>query len=159
MSSSHSTALAKVEDRLTRFAADPTWQRLWLSLESQNWRSLAIVPAGETSSIDLVHALAAVAWHQRSTSVIVADLRTIGLPTLATAREELRRRVGGGDRVLIGMNSLEVNPTSATIARDADKAVLCVFLGRTSRAQLRDTVRELGIQRCLGSIVIRTNGR
>lgn len=158
MKSGASTALARVENRLDMVAEDLTWQRLWLNLESQSWRSLAVIPVGDASSIDLVHALAAVAWHQRGTSVIVADLRTIGLRTLAAAREELCRRVDGGDRVLIGLNSLEINPTSATIARDADKVVLSVFLGRTLRAHVRNAVRELGVQRCLGSVLIRING-
>ncbi len=158
MNSGPTQALAKVDGQLGKFAEDPIWQRLWLNLESQSWRSLAVMPVGDASSIDLVHALAAVAWHQRGTPVIVADLRSIGLPALAAARGELRRRVQNGERVLIGMNSLDTNPTSATIARDADKAVLCVILGRTMRSHVRNAVRELGVQRCLGSILIRMKG-
>ena len=158
MNSGQTHALAKVDGQLGKFAEDPLWQRLWLNLESQSWRSLAVMPVGDASSIDLVHALAAVAWQQRGTPVIVADLRSIGLPALASARGELRRRVQNGERVLIGMNSLDTNPTSATIAREADKALLCVILGQTMRSQVRNAVRELGAQRCLGSILIRIKG-
>ena len=156
MNSGSSTALAKVERQLSIFAEDPNWQRVWLNLESQNWRSLAIVPAGQRSSIDLVHALAAVAWHQRSTPVIVADLRSLNLPGLDAARIEIRRRVECGERVLISTNSIDRNPTSAAVAREADKVVLCVYMGLTLRSQVKKTIQALGAQRCLGSILIDT---
>ena len=158
MSNGSTHALARIDAQLDKFANDPIWQRLWLNLESQSWRSLAVIPVGDATSIDVVHALAAVAWHQRGAPVIVADLRSIALPALAAARTELRRRIEHGERVLIGMNSLDVSPTSATLSRDADKAVLCVILGRTTRRHLRNAIRELGSQRCLGSILIRTKG-
>ena len=153
-----STALAKVERHLSTFAEDPVWQRLWLNLESLSWRSLAIIPAGKGTCIDLVHALAAVAWHQRSTRVIVADLRTLNLPALTAARNEIRRRVDGGERVLICMNSLDQNPTSATIAREADKVVICTYLGVTVRSEVKRLMVEVGAQRCLGSIVVNMDG-
>jgi hypothetical protein len=157
MKSGPSTALVRTEHQLDVYAQDPSWQRLWLNLESESWRSLAIVPAGGLSSIELVHGLAAVAWHQRSSTVIVADLRTIGLSALATARGELRRRVDGGERVLIAMQSIDKSAITATIAREADKVLLCVHLGHTSRSQVKDAIRELGTQRSLGSILIRTS--
>ncbi len=156
MTSSSSTALAHTERHLDTYAHDPAWQRLWLSLESESWRSLAVIPAGSLSSIELVHGLAAVAWHQRATRVIVADLRTIGLTALATARGELRRRVDGGERILIAMQSIDKSAIAATIAREADKVLLCVHLEHTSRAQIKSAIRELGAQRNLVSIAIRT---
>jgi len=155
MNMSPTTALARAEQQLELYADDPAWQKLWLSLESETWRSLAIIPAGGLSSIDLVHGLAAVAWHRRGTPVIVADLRTIGLPALDSAREELRRRVENGERILIVTQALNKSATTATIAREADKVLLCVYLGHTSRSEVKDAVRELGAQRYLGSIVIR----
>lgn len=155
MNSRPPNALARIESPIDVLTEDSTWQRLWLNLESQSWRSLAVIPAGDSSSIEVVHALATVAWHQPGTAVIVADFRTIGLPALTAARQELRRRIDTGERVLIGMNSLEINPTAATIARDADKVLVCVTLGRTLRAQVRNAVREIGVQRCLGSILLR----
>lgn len=147
-------ALVKVERGLAFFAEDPAWQRFWLNLESLDWRSLAVVPAGDDSSIDLVHGLAAVAWQQRGASVIVADMRMVPLTALRAARDELRRRVEHGERVLIAMRSLAQSPTTSTIAREADKALVCVFAGQSSRAQVRSTIREIGIHRCLGSILI-----
>jgi hypothetical protein len=155
MTSSSPAALVRVERNLDVYANDPAWQRIWLNLESENWRSLAVVPTGDLSSARLVHGLAAVAWQQRGTCVIVADLRTVGVPALAAARAELRRRVDDGERILIATQSLEKSPTAVAIAREADKAVLCVALGKTPSAQVRSAIREIGAQQYLGVIVIR----
>ena len=154
MTQSPPAALAKVEQQIEIVAKNPAWQRLWLNLESERWQTLALIPTDNMSSLDLVHGLASVAWHQRGTRVIVADLRSIGLPSLAAARAELRRRVQSGERVLICMTSLEKNPTTATLARDADKSVLCVYRGQTLKAGVRDALRELSPQKCLGVILV-----
>ncbi|HEY5961524.1 MAG TPA: hypothetical protein VIV60_33425 [Polyangiaceae bacterium] len=150
-----STSLVPDAIRLRSYAEDPAWQRTWLNLESENWRSLAIVPTGELSSLDLVHGLASVAWQQRGTPLIIADLRKIALPSLAAARGELRRRATSGERLLVAVHSLEKNPTTASLVREVDKAVLCVYLGHTSRSDVKNAIRELGAQRCLGTILVR----
>lgn len=152
------TTLAKCPEseaiRLRCCAEDPAWQRAWLSLESENWRSLAVLPTGEHSSLDLVHGLASVAWQQRSMPLVIADLREVKLSALAAARDELRRRVSAGERVLIAVHSLERNPTTATLLRDADKTVLCVYVGHSLRSHVRNAVRAVGTQRCLGTILV-----
>jgi len=151
-------SLAPAAIRLRSYAEDPAWQRAWLNLEPENWRSLAIVPTGDLCALDVVHGLASVAWQQRGTPLVIADLRQIALQSLAAARAELRRRSAGGERIIIAVNSLETNPTTASLVREVDKAVLCVYLGHTSRSQVKNAIRELGAQRCLGSIVVRSNG-
>lgn len=150
------TAPDRKQQSLEFFAHDPMWQRLWLTLESEKWQTLAVIPIGTVSSIFLVQGLAAVAWRQRSTRVIVADLRSIGLTELTATRAELRRRIDGGERVLMAMEGVERSAVATTIAREADKALLCVPLESSTRAQLKSTLRSLGAQRCLGAIAIRT---
>jgi hypothetical protein len=157
MNSSPSNALARIEHKLELRSSDPQWQRVWLALESENWRTLAVLPTGGLSALDLVHGLASVAWQQRGNPVIVADLRTIKLAALAAARAELRRRAEGGQRILIAVRSLDESPTSATLARDADKAILCVHQGETLMAHVKKAVKELGAARYLGAILIRSS--
>ena len=103
MNSSPPTALAKRPHRrqVVPFRGEPEWQRVWLTLEAEQWQSLAVIPTGDLSSIDLVRGLAAVAWQQRGARIIVADLRSIALPALSAARLELRRHVEAGERVVI----------------------------------------------------------
>jgi hypothetical protein len=154
MKSSPSTALARVELKLEVYAEDPSWQRVWLTLEPESWRSLAFIPTGNISALDLVHGLASVAWQQRGNPVIVADLRTITLAALPAVRTETRNRIDSGNRILMAVRSLDESPISATLARDADKAVLCVYPGQTMAAHVRHAIKELGLQRYLGAILI-----
>lgn len=157
MTTSLTNVPVQLDKRLAQYAHDPGWQRIWLNIEAAAWRSLVFLPAGDFQAIDLVHGFAAVGWQQRGTPLVVADLRSIGLATLAAARGEIRRRVDGGDRLLIAAAALDKNPTSATIARDADKSVLCVYAGKSARSQVKAALKELGAQRCLGAIMIRAN--
>lgn len=141
--------------RLRNYADDPAWQRAWLSLEVGEWRSLAVIPTGDLCSLDLVHGLASVAWRQRGTPLVIADLRGIGLSALAAARGELRRRASSGERILVAVASFERNPTTATLVREVDKALIAVHMERAVRSHVKSTVKELGLQRCLGTVLIR----
>lgn len=144
----------KAAQHLRLFAEDPAWQRVWLRIESEIWRSLAVIPAGESSSLVIVHGLAAVAWQQQGAKVVVADLRTVPLRVLSAVRGELRQRVNGGERILIAMRSLDRSPATATIAREADKAILCIDSGYTRKMRIREMVGELGRQHLLGTILV-----
>jgi hypothetical protein len=147
-------AIVRVGRQRDLRADDPSWQRVWLRIETETWRSLAVIPAGDSSSLEVVHGLAAVAWQQRGAKVVVADLRELALPVLATVRDELRQRVDGGERVIIAMRSFERSPATATIAREADKSILCIDSGHTRKSRVRDMVREIGRQRLLGTILV-----
>lgn len=153
-----SSASLQIDQRVCLYAQDPAWQRTWLAIEAAEWRSLIFVPAGDFSSLDLVHGLATVGWHQRGSPLIVADLRAVGLSALMAVRSEIRERVQNGDRILIAAAGLQQNPTTASIAREADKAILCVTAGCTARSQVKDALRELGAQRCLGTIMTYAHG-
>lgn len=155
MTNNPSTALVHHDQRLALFRKRPDWQRLWLTLEAERWKSLAIIPTGDLSSMELVQGLAAVAWQERGAKIIVADLRTVALPALAAARSELRRRVDAGERVMIATQSLDASPTTATIAREADKALLCVHLQSALASHVRAAVTELGRQRFLGAVMVK----
>jgi hypothetical protein len=144
--------------RLVRCANDPAWQRAWLSLEAEDWRSLTVLPTGELSSLDLVHGLASVAWQQRGTPLVIADLREIRLASLAAAKAELRRHIVSGERVLIAVHSVDKNPTTEPLLKESDKTVLCIHKGLTKMSHVKNAVRVVGAQRCLGAILFDSTG-
>jgi hypothetical protein len=150
-----SQAIVRVKSDINRYAKESAWLRTWLAIEASPWRALAIIPTHAGSSLEAVHALAAVAWEQRGPSVIVADIRTISLHALSTVREELRQRTARGERILIASRSLDENPVAATIAREADGVVLCVVLGRTTRKSVAQAIKEIGKDRIIGTISLR----
>ena len=156
MPESEPRAIALANQYVSRYSQDPNWQRTWLEMEAIGWRSIAVIPTDETSSLDAVHALAAIAWQQRSHVVVVADIRTIGLPVLSAVRTELRRRISSGERVLIATGSLLQSPAAATIAREADGAVICITLGKSRRKSVDSIIKEIGRNRIIGSITLKS---
>ncbi len=156
---SHSEAIVRSRADTGRYAQDPTWQRTWVEIEALAWRSLAVIPTYVGSSIDTVHGLAEVAWQQRGHSVVVADIRTIALPVMSAIRDELRRRMSSGERILIASRSLRERPAAATIAREADGVILCVALGKATRRSVAEAIREIGKNRIVGTISLRSSGR
>ena len=150
-------AIVSVNADVSRYTLERAWQRTWLAIEAAAWRSLAVIPTHEGSSLEIVHGLAAVAWQQRGHSVVVADIRAISMPALSAVRHELRHRAANGERILIVARSLAENPVAATIAREADGVVLCVILGRTKRKSVAEAIQEIGKDRIIGTISLRFN--
>jgi hypothetical protein len=151
--------ITRAKSDVNPYAREPAWLRTWLAIEAMTWRSLALIPTYEGSSLDAVHGLAAVAWEQRGPSVIVADIRTISLSALASVREEIRKRTAKGERLLIASRSLGEDPIAATIAREADAVVLCIAMGKTKRKSVAEIIEEIGKDRILGTISLRLNDR
>jgi hypothetical protein len=143
------------ERRLTVCANDTHWQRVWLSVRDVPWRSLAVLSVDSAlSTLDVVHGLAAVAWFQCGTSVVVADLRSAVLNVVSSVQDELRQRMQNGEQVLMALGALDDSPASLAIARDADKVLLCVALGKTKTGRIRDAVQRVGKQRFLGTVLV-----
>ena len=157
MTELHPKAIVPDKQHISRYAEDPTWQRTWVEIEDIAWRSLALIPTDEGSSLDAVHGLAEVAWQQRGHSVVVADIQTIALPVLSAIRDELRRRLSSGERVLIASRSLRERPVAATIAREADGVILCVTLGKATRKSVAEAIAEIGKGRIIGTISLKSS--
>ena len=138
---------------------DPEWQRLWLSLQGAQWRSLAIVPAGEGGPPDfplrIAVTLARTGMVHLGSPIQVADASTVPLASLASFTEEVRRCVDAGDRILLALGPITNSPISVSIAQASDAAVLCVLLERMTTAQAKKTVGEIGQSRFVGSVILR----
>ncbi|HEY5957537.1 MAG TPA: hypothetical protein VIV60_13315 [Polyangiaceae bacterium] len=148
-------AIVPANSDINRYAKDPNWLRTWLAMESMPWRSLAVIPMHEGSSLEAVHGLAAVAWEQHGSSVIVADIRSIALAALSAVREETQQRKAKGERVLFACRSLNENPVAATVAREADGIVLCIVLGKSRLKSVTEAIKEIGQERIIGTISLR----
>lgn len=157
MQESQTRAIVRANQHISRYSQDPSWQRTWLEIEAIGWRSIAVIPTDDGSSLDAVHALASIAWQQRSQAVVVADIRTIALPALSAVREELRRRTSNGERVLIATGSLSQSPAAATIAREADGIVICIVLGKSKRKSIDSIIKGFGKNKIIGTITLRSH--
>ncbi len=137
---------------------DVRLQRLWLAAERRGWRSLAVVGASKmTDTLPIAALLAQLSWRYRGQPSVVCDLRDLSMRLIDYHVREVHEQADAGSRVVIALRSIFENPTSAPVARDADAVVLCVSLGKTSFRSAEQTIKEIGRDRILGSVILGAN--
>ena len=124
---------------------------LWLATQARPWRSLAIVPAADGMDTFGVASFIAEAGRRHGHRIDVADLRGLAVNRVEPVTTLL---LGGADRVIVAMSSIRENVATVSFARAVDQVILCVALGSTSLDAIEDTVRWLGKDRFLGSILL-----
>lgn len=140
-------------------ADDVEWQKLWLAIQRRNWRSLAIVPAGEEiNTVRIAHALAVLAWHHLGKTIKVFDVTHLALSDLERRLSDMSSRVARGESVICAFGQVIHSPASLTLARATDAALLCVLLGESRIDAAEATVAEMGAERFLGSVVLDRSG-
>jgi hypothetical protein len=136
---------------------DDEWQRLWLSIESRPWRSLALIPAGEGGSLDfsliIAITLSRTGMVHLGTPIQVADATKVPLNQLTAFTNEIKRCTRDGQRLLVALPTTVNNAVTASIAQSMDAAVLCVLAGRMSSAHAKRTLKLVGASRFLGSAI------
>jgi hypothetical protein len=136
---------------------DIRMQQLWLATQRREWRSLAVLAAGKTlPTLEVAELIAQLAWRYRGEPSNVCDLRDLSLRLVDYQLREVRAQIDAGGRVIIALRSIFENPTAASVARKADAVVLCVILGETEIKGAEQTIAEVGRDRVLGSIILRT---
>jgi hypothetical protein len=150
------TALAV---RQTESWRDPEWQRLWLTVEHQQWRSLAIVPGGEGAPADFTLNIAVTLSRTGMTHIgapiQVADGTQVPLNQLTGFIADVKSCTDHGDRVIVALPPVISSPTAASIAKASDAALLCVLLGSMPSAHAHQTIKLVGAAQFIGSIIIR----
>jgi hypothetical protein len=152
------TALAKPETQIEPWR-DPDWQKLWLSLRSKPWSSMAIVPAAAGGPLNftltIAVTLARIGTTHLGTPVHVADATTVSLMQLEQLSEEIRRMKQEGELVLVALAPAVSNPITVTLAQAADSALLCVLFEQMALGESKRTVDRIGVARFAGSVVFR----
>jgi hypothetical protein len=137
---------------------DVRLQRLWLAAERRGWRSLAVVGASNsTDTLPIAALFAQLSWRYRGQPSVVCDLRDLSMRLIDYHIREVHEQADTGARVVIALRSIFENPTSAPVARESDAVVLCVSLGKTSFKAAEQTIKEIGRERILGSVILGAN--
>jgi hypothetical protein len=134
---------------------DIDWQRLWLNVEHQRWRTLALVPAGANVPLDLTLdaavALARTGMIRHGRQIHVADATRVGFDDLSDFIEQLRETLTGGPAIL-ALAPASFSPVTVQLAQSADLSLLCVVLRAMRLSEARRTVDEIGREHFLGAI-------
>jgi hypothetical protein len=135
-------------------------QSLWLALQKKSWRVLAVVPTmRQIASLDVASAIAEVAWQYRGEPTVVLDLRDITMRLVDYHKKEIDEHVKKGECVILALASIQQNPTTIALAKNADTAVLVVRLGETPMKAAAKTVEEIGHDKFTGAILARKKAR
>jgi hypothetical protein len=131
-------------------------QRLWLSVERREWRSLAVIGASESvETVQLAEMIAQLAWRYRGQPSSVCDLRDLSIRLIDYEVQGMRAQIESGTRLVVALRSIFENPTATAIARQTDAVLLCIALGETNLKAAEETIAAVGRERVLGSIVLR----
>jgi hypothetical protein len=157
MSTAPTTALA--ESRHVQAWTDPDWQRLWLTVDRMPWRTLALIPAGHGAPPDFTLSVAVMlsrtGMSHVGAPILVADGTQVPLNQLNDFLADVRACREGGERVIVALSAVDETPTTTSLAKDADGVVLCVLLGRMRASEGRRTIKLVGAQKFIGSVIIR----
>jgi hypothetical protein len=135
---------------------DVRLQKLWLSVEKRQWRSLSVLAA--STSIDtlrIAELIAELAWRYRGQPSSVSDLRDLRIRLLEYEAQEMQTQMESGTRLVVALRSIFENPTAGPIAKQTDAVLLCIALGETNFKSAEETIAAVGRERVLGSIVLR----
>jgi len=137
---------------------NPDWQRLWLSTQNEEWRTLALVPAADGApanfTLQVAMALARTGMAHLSEQVHVADGTNLSMGASSQFTAQVRESTLSGP-VLIALAPCSVSPVTLSIAQSADRAILCVRLGAMHISEAKQTLRLIGPERFMGSLIIR----
>lgn len=153
------TALA--ERRPVQAWTDPDWQRLWLKLARISWSTLALIPAGPGAgaefTLTLATTLARTGMSHVGVPIMVADGTQVPLNQLNAFLTDVRACRDGGERIIIALTHTGENPTTASIAKDADAVVLCVMIGGMRSGDAKDTIKLVGASKFVGSVIVHSD--
>jgi hypothetical protein len=135
---------------------DVQLQKLWLATQLRQWRSLAILSAGDgLSTIEFANVLSKIAWFYSGRPTCVFDLRDLSLRLVEHQLQEIGVEVDAGNLVFVALRGIDENPTARLIARASDAAILCVALGRTKVAAAKRVIDDVGHKQFLGTVMLR----
>ncbi len=136
---------------------DSEWQRLWLAVERQPWRSLALIPAGDGASLDftliIALTLSRTGMVHVGSPLQVADATSVSLSQLTAFSNEVKRCTSSGQRLIVALPPVGSSAVPSSIAQIVDAAVLCVLADKMTSAQSKETIKLVGRTRFIGSAI------
>jgi hypothetical protein len=136
---------------------DVALQKLWLATQRRPWRTLAFI--GLTPSVDtlsLAQLFAKLAWWYSGEPSCTFDLRELSLRLVEYHQQEVAAQAQTGARIFIALGPTGTNPTAIPMGRSADGILLVVERGKAKIDIAKRTIEEVGRERFLGAIVLKS---
>lgn len=134
----------------------PEWQQLWLALQNEDWRTLALIPSGEMPAgftLEVAVSLVHTGSVHLGAPIRIADATDVSLGHLRQFVEELKTLREGGDRVIVALGPVKSAATTVAIAQAADRSLLCIPLEVSKVKDAKATIKAVGAKNFIGSAV------
>ena len=157
------------------------WERLWLATRRRPWTTLVLIPIGDDISTPRIAALLAVVGQRHlGAPVTVSDATGVTLSDLEEELGAIAARAGSAPPAVVALSKLDRSrwvheqrgvcappaivalprlqrsPAGLALAQAADAAILCVTLRRSAIAEAEQVLAEVGRERVIGSLVLRS---
>jgi translation elongation factor EF-1beta len=126
-------------------------REMWLSLEREDWTSLAIVPTDPSVSTQAVTEAVAEVSQLGAYKIIEAQRISVADGLKLGAR---LAQVSGGIRAIVAVDSLMENLGSVSVVNQASRVLVVVRLGVSRFDSLRSTIKLVGRERILGCVLL-----
>lgn len=134
-------------------------QALWFALASQQWQTLALVPATPALDLGALAAELADAAIRSGTRLAVLDARQVTLDGVGVLLEAVKAQAPQPGRALVMLGDLALRPAGRALVDASDAALLFVPMGTARRARLQELVRVCGRSRLLGAVAVQSKRR
>ncbi len=134
----------------------PEWQQLWLALQKEDWRTLALVPSGDMPdgfTLEVAVSLVHTGSVHLGAPIRIADATDVSLGHLRQFIEELTELRDGGDRVIVALGPVKGAATTVPIAQASDRSLLCIPLEVSKVKDAKTTIKAVGPKHFVGSAV------
>jgi hypothetical protein len=139
---------------------DIDWQRLWLATREHQWTSLAIIPSD--SGIDcrgVAESLITTGRIHGERPVSLLSGVGVQLAGVSQILDSISAMTEHGDWVVVPVDPIADNPSTVPIVQATSAALLVVRLGESLLGSAHATIKAVGRERFLGSIVLGEGGR
>jgi hypothetical protein len=128
-------------------------------VQARQWGTLAVVPGASGGPSDLALSvavtLARTGMMHLGQPIQVADATQIQLSNVASFIDEIHRYRESGELILVAVATLKESAVSASVAHAVDAALLCVLMETMPWSETKETVKKIGRDRFVGSVVFR----
>src|SRR5215813_4496301 len=146
-----------LEARPRKLLAIQQLKRVWQQLGGE-WSWLAVVPGEpELSTADFAHALSQVGTGLSAKPVGFIEATRVDLDSAAWLVEKLSHYAESPEappRTLVSLANPIANPFALPLTMAADGVIVCVRRGRTPLASVRDTIKAIGVDRVVCSVLV-----
>jgi hypothetical protein len=130
-------------------------RRLWVAALSFKWRVLAVVPVNQRlGAVEVARGVHRVGVCEAGIPLRFVNGAGVDLAGSTQLARELEEHVDHGGGAVVVVDPPAVSASAVPLLLGTDAVVLAVQLGRTTRAEVAQTLEQLGGRKVIGAVLV-----